>query len=605
MPTDARQRLRAPARVATTGQAKDKDVGPPPDKVPREDDWAMNNCGPMLATLGLVATTLAGADDALAGCAGKWPLRWQIPLESEHVGKSMSEVFNQSGFFRAGSLRNSDNRRSFADAPGGGTAIRMDVRKGENRIVSFHLAPLGKPGAEQACLTLDLYLSSDFDWGTAGTKLGFGLWGGDTSSNNSGGIPPQLQEGWSVRDVNNASGIRAYSYHLNRVGGTGTKAACQPYKCLFGESIGSRVRLQPGQWNKVEMEVEMNTIGSTNGSLKMWVNGTQVTSKTGLQWRKKASWAIQGLKFTDMWGGVTSDPKNFSPKPQEIFYRDYRLYAPQGAGGTLASDDPPATDSPATDSPGADNPAGGSDPSPPATGGGETDISDGFAPIHPAAGTTVAPLSQIVWSGHPQADRYYIRLVGPSNVASLQKTYRLSEVSCDSSGACKVPYSGTALRDGRHRLVLRAVQSGAILQEHKIDFTVAANGGGFSGGADAGGGDTSTGDTGTGDTGTGGEPTGGGGGPVTAQAPVGTISDNVPTFVWTADAVDRYYLRAVDSGGNTVFTEKLSPAAAQCAGDGVCEYASASLAAGKYRWWVRGIYNGVKGPDSKASFEIR
>lgn len=551
----------------------------------------MNKKQMALAAVGLASLTFVGVSEALAGCAGNWPLRWEMPLKSSHVGKSISEVFNQSGFFRAGSLRNSDNRLSFANAPGGGTAIRMNVRKGENKIVSFQLSPLGKPGAEKACLTLDVYLSSNFDWATAGTKLGFGLWGGETTSDNSGGIPPQLQEGWSLRNVNNYRGVRAYSYHLNRSGSTGSASKCDPYKCLYGQTFGSHVPLRAGQWNKVEMEVQMNIIGSTNGSLKMWVNGTQVASKTGLQWRKKSSWAIQGLKFTDMWGGNTSDTKNFSPKAQEIFYKNYRLYASSGSGGTTSDG-------------GGTSGSGGGD-----TGG--TTSGDGFAPIYPSAGSTVEPLKQIVWSKHPQADRYYIKIVDPAKVIKLQEKYSLSQISCDSADVCKVPYGGSTLKDGKHSMILRAVRSGSKLQEYKVYFTVAGGGGGYTGGSGSGdsgsdgGGSTSGG--GSGDDGSSGDggSTGTSSGPVTAKAPIGTISDNTPTFVWTSDSVDRYYLRAVDDNGNTMFTQKLSPTAAKCASDSLCEYTSASLKDGKYRWWVRGIYDGVKGPDSKVSFEIR
>jgi len=539
-----------------------------------------------VAVPGLACISMLTAADAVAGCAGKWPLRWEMPLSHAHVGKSMSQVFNQKGFHRASSLRNNDKRLSFARAPGGDTAIRMNVRKGENKIVSFHLSPLGKPGAEKACLTLQVYLSRNFDWATAGSKLGWGLWGGDSSSNSSGGMPPQKQQGWSLRNVNNARGARAYSYHLNRKGKSGSAAKCKPYKCLFGQSLGSRVALRAGQWNDVELEVQMNTVGSANGSLAMWINGTKVTQQSGIRWRNKGSWAIRGLKFTDMWGGKTSDRKNFSPKSQEIFYRRYRLYATNSTGSGGAGSGGFAGNS-------GDDGASGSSADNSSHGN-----SASFGPIHPEAGSHVRPPAQLVWAKHSKADKYYLKIVDDKRKVRLRKQYRLNKIDCNSAAVCKVAYDGQALRNGRHTMILRAVRGGSKLKEYRFGFTVAANGDGFtagSAGQGSSGGGSGGSKAGSGSTGR----------AVTAQGPSGTTKDRRPTFVWTADDVDRYYLKVVDDKRRTQFVKKLSPAAANCERDSRCEFTGPGLKSGSYRWWVRGVYGSRKGPDSTSSFRIR
>lgn len=516
-----------------------------------------------MTMLGILMALPLTATEALANCANNWPLSWEMPITSSHYGKSLLDVVSQSGFYRAGSTRNYDNRLSFKETPGGTPGIRMNVPKGENEIVSFDTAPLGAPGAEKACLSVDVYFSSGFDWGTAGTKLGIGLWGGDTDSNNSGGIPAQLQEGWSVRVVQSKFGARAYSYHLNRNGSVSSGSHCLPYSCEYGQTLGNHVPMKIGTWNNVQIEVGMNVIGSSNGTLRMWVNGTQVVSSSNLQWRTKSSWAIQGLKFTDMWGGDTSDSVNFSPRAQEIFYRNYRLYS---SGGSTSSSS--STSSSTSSSSG-------------------TSASGSFGPLFPTAGIDAQPLTKISWKSHAQATRYYVRLVDRTSfVEKFGRTYEASAINCfGGEKLCEIDYVGASLSNGEHRYTLRALNGSKVLEEYVGDFDITSSGNtSFTSESASTSSSTTSSSTGTTVSG--------------SFAPVlptsGTTIKSLPTMSWNSHSnADGYYVRIVE---RTNFKELLSTrfmaADMNCSGGNkLCQvsYPGVTLRDGPHRFTLRAL----------------
>lgn len=53
-------------------------------------------------------------------------------------------------------------------------------------------------------------------------------------------------------------------------------------------SIGSGVKFQRGRWYAIEYQVRLNAPGQSNGSVKLWVDGSLVASKEGINIRGKA-----------------------------------------------------------------------------------------------------------------------------------------------------------------------------------------------------------------------------------------------------------------------------------------------------------------------------
>ena len=294
--------------------------------------------GYALALSTTVALMFSGtASAAPAPCDTVGSLAWRMPLKSTDVGQNPGGVFSRSEFRLLGSVKNTDNRMSIANGPDGRPAIKMYVPKGENKTVSMTMAPLGSTGIKHACLSLRVYLSSGFDFGTAGTKLGWGLFGG-TGSKDSGGTPPEEQKGWTERNVTSRWGSRIYSYHLNRN---------EPRRSngnMFGSKSQYSKPLPTGRWFNIHLEVKVNDLGKSNGHARMWVDNEYSGEIAGMVLRTSSrNWLVRGLQFTDMWGGTTSAPENFSPRYQSIFYSDYRIYDMNGE--TVASDDTSSGDS--------------------------------------------------------------------------------------------------------------------------------------------------------------------------------------------------------------------------------------------------------------------
>ena len=136
----------------------------------------------------LTSATAAQAEDS--PCAGRYSLAWSMPITAADVGRSAKEVVNRPQFNVTADLSNPGNRIGVGRAPDGTPALQMNIPQGENKIVSFRLSQFGNIGVDKACLSVRLFLQSDFSFGTAGTKLGLGLWGGTKSGETSGGVPP-------------------------------------------------------------------------------------------------------------------------------------------------------------------------------------------------------------------------------------------------------------------------------------------------------------------------------------------------------------------------------------------------------------------------------
>lgn len=288
-------------------------------------------CGCMIwlvaAIVGIVVS-FGPAYVSASVCAQLYPEVWSMEIAQDDTGRSPESLLSKVEFGQVGKLRNLDERLVVGTAPDGKPALEMRVWDGENRIISFHSAALAEMRLNRACLSAEIYYNEDFDVARAGTKIGVGLWGGDGSEGrrDSGGWPPELQNGWSVRILNNRRGLRPYAYHLERDGKRRAQKRCEPYGCLWGEPVEPVSKLPKGRWVPLDLEIVLNDIDERNGRLRFWVDGKISAEKDGLVFRRDEDWYVNGLKFTDMWGGSTNNPKNFSPKEQRHWYANYRIF---------------------------------------------------------------------------------------------------------------------------------------------------------------------------------------------------------------------------------------------------------------------------------------
>jgi len=211
-----------------------------------------------------------------------WREDWQV-LDSRQWGQENLELINDSltgdffntylrTYYPAGSVTPSYSRKT--GAPIGGAQF---------------LADLGIPPAEELKLSYYLRFSDNFDF-VKGGKLP-GLYGG---TGNTGGNIPDGTDGFSTR-------------FMWRQNGDGEVYAYLPTSAKFGTSLGrGDWQFVPGVWHHLEQEVILNEVGENNGSIKVFLDGVEVSHFSGLNFRSVDTLKIDGILFSTFFGGSNS-----------------------------------------------------------------------------------------------------------------------------------------------------------------------------------------------------------------------------------------------------------------------------------------------------------
>ena len=123
-----------------------------------------------------------------------------------------------------------------------------------------------------------------------------GLCGGP--ENISGGKPVTGREGWSARLMWRADGRgQAYVYHMNQPGKWGDEFNFPPdFRFPIGQRVGVRIR------------VAMNTVGSPDGTLQVWItlpgkDAALLVDHHDMAWRSVPSIGVDSLMFETFHGG--------------------------------------------------------------------------------------------------------------------------------------------------------------------------------------------------------------------------------------------------------------------------------------------------------------
>jgi hypothetical protein len=166
--------------------------------------------------------------------------------------------------------------------PEGGAQLYLNLRSGP---------------AEALNLRYYVRFPAEFDF-VKGGKLP-GLYGGSVTS---GRHIPDGEDGLSTR-------------YMWRRGGTGEVYAYLPTSVQHGTSLGSGDWRWPvGRWACVEQAVRLNTPGRSDGSVTVFLNGSQVLRSEDLEFRTTSRLGIEGVFFSTFFGG--SDPSWSTPRTQ-------------------------------------------------------------------------------------------------------------------------------------------------------------------------------------------------------------------------------------------------------------------------------------------------
>ena len=220
------------------------------------------------------------------------------------------------------------SRLRIGNAPDGKRAVQAVYTKGKSACgANTALELFSGGGIKRAVFEVDVWLSSGFA-GPSGKLLG--VYGG---GNAFGGVVGALDRpsdrenacrsgegGWSTRIVHSHElRVYGYSYHQNR------NSKCQGDN-KFGETFTQKASVPTGRWVTFRQEVVMNSNISSNGSVKILMDGKLLISRSGIMYQKQAdNYGIKGWTISNMFGGSCDSKQFWAPVNCAVWYRDLRV----------------------------------------------------------------------------------------------------------------------------------------------------------------------------------------------------------------------------------------------------------------------------------------
>ena len=174
--------------------------------------------------------------------------------------------------------------------------------------MGFLWLPSKLPNAKAACLTYNVWLPEDFDFGTGGALPG--LFGGE-----AGDVPSlKPKAAFSARNAWSAEGQAQVR----------TVTADEPKGTLYASDING-LELQRGRWIRLEQEVVLNQPGEKDGLFRVWVDGNLRLAETDIAFRNDERSLLRGviadLHYSN--GALTAMP---SPKTTALQMTPFELY---------------------------------------------------------------------------------------------------------------------------------------------------------------------------------------------------------------------------------------------------------------------------------------
>ena len=135
--------------------------------------------------------------------------------------------------------------------------------------------------------------SPDFETQLVGVKL-LGYWGVGQKYSNPGGVPNQI---FNLIPGNYESTSIKSSWQINM------HQQNQLNRNLYQNRNNWKL-LEANKWARFEFYMKLNDIGSKNGILRVWLDGTLILEYTDVEWRTvTASSGFYGRQWDPIWGG--------------------------------------------------------------------------------------------------------------------------------------------------------------------------------------------------------------------------------------------------------------------------------------------------------------
>ncbi|WPT11952.1 hypothetical protein PSENEW3n2_00005451 [Picochlorum sp. SENEW3] len=195
--------------------------------------------------------------------------------------------------------------------------------------------------ATSAALEYEVYIPSDFDFVKGGKLMGMSGGRGGGRGCGGGADPAWCfnsrimwrRDGWGEAYLYVPEGMQhpEFCNKYQRCSGTGIKP-CNFCNLDKGVSFarGGFV-FQKGEWNKIYMNMTLNTPNVTNGILEIRHNGRRAIYFDKLNWRQTDEAKIEAVEFSTWFGGSNSGWG--PPKDTHVLLRNIKIWR----------DDPPGT----------------------------------------------------------------------------------------------------------------------------------------------------------------------------------------------------------------------------------------------------------------------
>jgi hypothetical protein len=263
------------------------------------------------AAIGVGATTVLLAvfgmrsKEVAPVCSERYGVATQFSLQRS-AGEPASAVELQSRL--GGRDWGVAENASIEKTPDGPSALALKVRMSKPAATAVNgTSGLGftwlqsdAPKASAACLTYQVMLPKDFDYGEGGVLPG--VFGGATSA-----APKDGKE--QVKS--------SFGTHLlwGKDGGLSLRMAMAGETADWGVKPLGPVQqpfLDVGRWVPIEQEIVLNSAGMSNGLLRVWIDGQLKLELSNIAWRTDESSLLQGVDVRAHFARGTLAP---SPAP--------------------------------------------------------------------------------------------------------------------------------------------------------------------------------------------------------------------------------------------------------------------------------------------------
>ncbi|KAF7348203.1 Polysaccharide lyase family 14 protein [Mycena sanguinolenta] len=182
-------------------------------------------------------------------------------------------------------------------------------------------------GATHAILSYRMMLQSDWEWVKGGKFPGIFGGEGDLSYSCTGGRQDERCKCFNIRPMWRSKGLGELYTYIPLTETNREKLIAVPplskENSDYGFSVGRnafKFDIAVGKWIALAFRVKLNSIGSNDGELELWVDGKSVIKIDGLTLRCSEQSRIKGAHFQTFFGGHQDDWA--SPKDQRAWFAD-------------------------------------------------------------------------------------------------------------------------------------------------------------------------------------------------------------------------------------------------------------------------------------------